>query len=107
MPKLSIDVPHVLSQDEAAQRLKDKFAAVRAEYESQVSEFREEWLDHTFSFAFRALGMAVSGTVAVEPKQVRLAASLPLAAMLFKSAIEERIRQEVGVLLAPADSGVG
>ena len=45
--------------------------------------------DHTFSFAFRTLGMAVSGTVAVEPTRVRLAAALPLAAAFFKGTIEE------------------
>ena len=44
--------------------------------------------------------MAVSGTVAVEEKRVRLATDLPLAAMFFKAAIEDRIRQEVGTLLS-------
>lgn len=100
MPKLSIEVPHLLGQSVAAQRLKDKFAAVRAEYQSQVKGLREEWLDHTFSFAFQTMGMAISGTVAVEAEKIRLAADLPFAAMLFKGTIEERIRQEVGRLLA-------
>jgi hypothetical protein len=100
MPKMSLEVSHGLGQAEAAQRLKAKFAAIRAEYQSQVKELREEWLDHTLSFAFQAMGMAISGTVAVEPEKVRLAANLPFAAMLFKGTIEERIRQEVGGLLA-------
>jgi hypothetical protein len=101
MPQLSLDIPHVLDRDEAARRLKEKFAAVRAEHQGSLSNFREEWQDHTFSFAFQALGMAVSGTVAVEPERVRLDAQLPLAAMFFKGAIEHRIRQEVGTLLVP------
>jgi hypothetical protein len=100
MPKMSLDVSHGLGQAEAAHRLKAKFAAVRAQYQSQVKELREEWLDHTLTFAFQAMGMAISGTVAVEPEKVRLAANLPFAAMLFKGTIEQRIRQEVGSLLA-------
>lgn len=104
MPKLSLEVPHALTRDEVVKRLKAKFAAVRSQYEGQVQGLREEWLDHTFSFGFKAMGMAVSGTVAVEPQKVSLAADLPFAAMLFKGTIEQRIRQEVGQLLAvPAD----
>lgn len=101
MPKLSIDIPHVLGQDEALRRVKAKFAAARDEHQDRVSDFKEEWRDHIFSFAFRALGMAVSGTVAVEAERIKLAAQLPLAAMLMKSTIEAHIRREVDALLAP------
>jgi hypothetical protein len=100
MPMLSLDVSHALSPDEVVRRLKEKFAAARAEYQDRVSNFREEWRDHTVSFGFRALGMAVSGTVAVEAEKVRLDATLPFAAICFKSTIEDHIRREVGGLLA-------
>jgi hypothetical protein len=99
MPRLSLSVPHKLTPDEAKQRLQDKFAAAWAEHQSRVSNFHEEWRDHTLSFAFQAMGMAVSGTVAVEPQQVKVDAELPFAAMLFKGAIEQRLREEVSTLL--------
>ena len=105
MPKLSLDIPHSLGQEEATRRLKEKFAAAQAEYQGQVSNFREEWQDHTFSFGFHALGMAVTGTVAVEDAAVKLVTHLPLAAALFKGAIEDRLRQEVGKLLVPSPAG--
>jgi len=104
MPQLSLDIPHLLGQDEAARRLKEKFAAAHAEYRDRVSDFKEQWCDHTFSYAFKVLGMAVSGTIAVEEKRVRMATDLPLAAMFFKGAIEDRIRQEVGALLGAANT---
>jgi predicted NBD/HSP70 family sugar kinase len=100
MPQLTLAVPHSLGLDEAMRRLKDKFAAARAEHQGRVSNLREEWRDHTLSFAFQAMGMGVSGTVAVEPSQVKLKADLPLAAAFFKGAIEQRLRQEVNILLA-------
>jgi hypothetical protein len=100
MPKLSLDIPHSLGQDEAARRLKTKLAAASAQYRDHLSDFRQQWQDHTLSFDFKAVGMAFSGTMAVQPQNIRLTAALPLAAMLFKGTIEDRIRQEVDSLLA-------
>lgn len=100
MPRIILEVSHSLGLDEATQRLKDKFAAARAEHQHSVSNLSEEWRDHTFSFAFKAMGMAVRGSVAVEHSRVKLNAELPFAATFFKSAIEQRIRQEVDMILA-------
>jgi hypothetical protein len=104
MPRLTLEVPHSLGLEEAMRRLKDKFAAARAEHQGRVSNLREEWRDHTLSFAFQAMGMAVSGTVAVEPAQVKMNAELPFAATFFKGAIEQRLRQEVSTLLAAGNA---
>jgi hypothetical protein len=100
MPRLTLEMPHSLGSDEAVRRLKDRFAAALEEHRGSLSNLREEWRDHTLSFAFQAMGMGVSGTLAVEPSQVKLNADLPLAAAFFKGAIEQRLRQEVGVILA-------
>ncbi|MBU4273113.1 MAG: polyhydroxyalkanoic acid system family protein [Planctomycetes bacterium] len=101
MPRLSLEFPHSIGQEEAARRLKEKFAAARAEHQDRVNDFHDEWKDHTFFFAFKALGMAVGGTVAVEPERIVLEAEIPLAAMLVKRAIKDRLRQEVAGMLAP------
>jgi hypothetical protein len=99
MPKLTLEVPHALGQEEAARRLKEKLAKALAEHQSQITHFRDEWKDHSFSFAFQALGMAISGKVAIEQTVVKLAAELPFAASFFKRAIEDRLRQEVSLLV--------
>jgi hypothetical protein len=100
MPRITFGVPHSLGLEEATRRLKEKFAAALAEHRSRISDFREEWRDHTLSFGLKAMGMGVSGTVAVEPAQVKLDAELPFAAAFFKGAIEQRLRQEVAMVLA-------
>jgi hypothetical protein len=46
------------------------------------------------------MGMAISGAIAVEPSKICLNANLPMAAMFFQGAIEERLREEVSKLLA-------
>jgi hypothetical protein len=91
---------HALGQEEALRRLKEKFSVVRDTYRAQVSELVEQWCDNTLSFAFKVVGMKVAGTVTVGASQVQLAAELPLAAMIFKGAIEHRVRSELGNLLA-------
>jgi hypothetical protein len=100
MAQFVLEVPHSLEQEEATRRLKEKFAAALAEHHGRVSNVQSEWKENTFSFALQAMGMAVRGTVAVEQKAVKVAAELPFAAMMFKRAIEDRLRQEVGALLA-------
>ena len=100
MPRFTLETPHALGQDEALRRLKEKFDSARSQYGGEVKNLNEEWTDHTLNFSFSAMGMGVSGTVKVEDRAVKLDAELPFAAMLFKGAIESRIREELGDLLA-------
>ncbi|HEY4760881.1 MAG TPA: polyhydroxyalkanoic acid system family protein [Thermoguttaceae bacterium] len=99
MPNLLMETQHHLGREEAARRLKEKFSVVHATYSSRVNNLQENWTDHTFSFSFDTMGMGVSGTVIVEDASVRLDVELPFAAILFKGAIEQRIRQEISDLL--------
>jgi hypothetical protein len=100
MPRLTMETAHALGQDEALRRLREKFDSVRAQHGGEVKNLSEEWTDHTLNFSFSAMGMGVSGKVKVEDCAVKLDADLPFAAMLFKGAIESRIRTELGDLLA-------
>jgi len=100
MPRLSMTTTHNLGAEEATRRLKEKFDSVRSRFGEHVSGLKEQWEGNTLSFAFQALGMPVSGTVAVCDDQVSLEAELPLAAALVKGTIERRIREELGELLA-------
>jgi putative polyhydroxyalkanoate system protein len=100
MPRITLETSHHLGQDEALKRLREKFDSARSQYGSQVRNLNEEWTDHTLNFNFSAMGMGVSGTVKVEDRAVKLDAELPFAASFFKGAIESRIREELGNLLA-------
>ena len=100
MPRITMEAPHALGQDEALKRLKDKFDSARLHYGAEVRNLDERWTDHTLNFSFSAMGMGVSGTVKVEERAVKLNAELPFAATFFKGAIESRLRAELGDLLA-------
>jgi len=100
MPKLTVDVPHNLGQEEASRRLKDKMGSVREMFGDQVNDLQEEWRDDQLWFSFRVVGMSVSGVVAVEPTRVTVDADLPLAAAMFRGTIEQRVRDEIAGVLA-------
>jgi len=100
MAQITLETTHNLGREEAARRLKEKFGAVRARYGSQVNNLQEKWMDHTFSYGFKIMGMGITGTVQVDDTNVKLITELPLAAMLFRRSIEQQIRQELSGLLA-------
>ena len=99
MPKLSMETAHELGQEEATKRLKAKFHVVRQQHGHKAADLVEQWEGNVLSFAFKAMGMAVSGTVTVEDALVKLDAKLPLTAMMFKGMIEKGIRKELGDVL--------
>ncbi len=100
MPRVSMEASHALGQEEATRRLREKIGAVRATYGNQVSELHEQWDENTLAFRFKAVGMKIAGTLSVDASVVKVAASVPLAAMMFKGMIEEQVRRELGELLA-------
>jgi hypothetical protein len=91
-----MQIPHNLGREEATRRIQEQIPKVRA----HVTELDEQWQDHTLTFHFKALGFKVGGTLAVEESTVNVDVDLPLAASLVKGTIEQRVRQEVGGLLA-------
>jgi hypothetical protein len=100
MPKLSLVTPHALGEEEASRRLRGESDAAVAAFGDKVKNLEQTWADNTLSFRFTALGMAVRGNVTVEPSAVKTTADLPLAAMMFKGAIEQQIQERLGRLLA-------
>jgi hypothetical protein len=91
-----MQIPHTLGREEATRRLQEQLPKVRG----QVTELDEQWQDHTLTFHFKVLGFKVGGTLAVEEAAANVDVDLPLAAMIVKGTIEQRVRQELGGLLA-------
>ena len=99
MPKLTVAVPHSLSQEEVTSRLKGFLERVRGRYEDQVSDLQEQWGENSGTFSFKTYGFNVKGNVDVEPSQVKVEGDLPFAAMMFKGKVEQAIRENLTRLL--------
>jgi hypothetical protein len=90
-----MQIPHTLGREEAARRIKEQLPKAR----TLVTDYDEQWQDHTLTFHFKAMGFMVGGVMVVEETAVNLDIDLPLAAMLVKGTIEQRVRQEIGMVL--------
>ncbi len=99
MPKINLSVPHQLGQDEAKERISRLIAETRVKASSQVSDVAESWTGYVDTFSFRALGFAVAGSLEVQPAQIRVALTLPLAALPFRSRIEHELLAHARQLL--------
>jgi hypothetical protein len=99
MPKISVTVSHALDSDEVVARLKRESGVLRSSFGEHVHDYRETWVDRALTFGFRTFGMSVEGHVRVEPAEVVATATVPLAAVMFKGAIEEQMRSRLEQLV--------
>ena len=100
MPSLSMSMPHALGQEQAMERLKSFLDLVKERYQDKVSDLNQSWQDNKLTFGFSTFGFKISGDVNVGPSDVKLNASIPIAAMMFKGKIEEALRGEMAKVLA-------
>jgi hypothetical protein len=100
MPKLNMNIPHQLTQDEALKRIQSHFGEMKNDFGDKISNLQEEWKEYTGTFSFSFMGFSVSGTMSVNPSEVKLSGSLPLAATLLKGKLESTIRERAKTLLA-------
>ena len=99
MPKTSMRVAHDLEREEALRRLKDFVPRFREDYQDKISDLEESWSDQGLTFSFMTYGIQIRGEMAIEEKEVVFVGHLPLAALLFRGAIEKSVRDELTRLL--------
>ena len=100
MPKISLIIPHQLSQDEAKTRAARLIAEGRAKAADQISEVEENWSGYVDTVRFRARGLSITGRLEVQATQVLIDLHLPFAAFPFKSRIEQELLAHARQLLA-------
>ena len=100
MPKLSMNISHSLSQDEAIKRIKNLLNDVKTQYADKIGDLHEEWNGSTEKFNFSAMGFPLSGTLIVNTSHVEIPGNLPFTAIFFKKKIESTIKDRAEKLLA-------
>lgn len=101
MPKLKMELPHTLSQDEARQRVRGLMEDVRTKNAGEISNLHEDWNGNIDSFSVStALGFEVSGTIEVTKGAVQFSLDLPFIALPVKGKIEKMIRARAEKSLA-------
>ena len=93
-------IHHKLSQQEALSRIKNLFTKLKQEQKDKISGIKEDWNNETLQFQFTVLRFTVSGSLAVHPSSIEMAADVPFAIFLFRSKIKEVIRTKAKELFS-------
>ncbi len=100
MPHITIAAPHLLGQEEATRRLKNKLQAIKEQKTYTVTDVVETWPDpHSMEFSFRVYTFSLTGSVRSLPDNVTISVDLPVVAMMFQGTIEDQVRKELSSLL--------
>ncbi len=101
MPSVSVQVAHQLGQAGARAALENFMTANQDEVNQKISDLQQTWTGNILDYAFKTMGMKISGTLDVQPDSVKVVTQLPLAAMLFKGMVEAQMRENLTKLLNP------
>jgi hypothetical protein len=93
MPSLNLSLPHSLSPEEAAARIRNLVGEMRVAHPEYARDIRESWDGLVGRFEGSVMGFTVSGEVAVTSGAVEIAVSYPFMASPFKGKIESMIRE--------------
>jgi len=99
MPKLKLEIPHSLTQAEAFSRIQQFLPELKTRHSDKISDIKESWSGTTGTFKFIVSGFDVSGTIEVLDSVIVINGNLPMLALMFKSTIENTIREQADVLL--------
>src|SRR5262245_15227450 len=99
MPRISLSIPHCLSQDEAKTRIIGFIADARQQI-GGVTDMIENWDANVGTYKFRAVGFPVEGRLEVLPDILAVEIDFPFAALPWKGKAENEILTQAGALLA-------
>jgi len=100
MSKLSLNIPHSQTKEEALSRIKQMLGRLQEEQKGTITDVQENWNGSNGNFSFSAKGFTIAGTIQVNEKEVLLESDLPFAVSLFKGQIASIITEKANTLLA-------
>jgi hypothetical protein len=99
MSKLSLNIPHAQTQEEALSRIKQLLGRLQEEQKGTITDVHENWNGPNGNFSFSAKGFKIAGSIQVKDKEVLLESDLPFAVSLFKGQIASIITEKANTLL--------
>lgn len=99
MSKLSLNIPHSQTQEEALSRIKKLLGNLQEEQKDTISNVQENWDGPNGNFSFSAKGFNIAGTIQVNENEVHLESDLPFMVALFKGQIASVITEKANELL--------
>ena len=99
MSDLIVSINHSLPQDEALRRIQATVEKARAQFSDKIDDLQQSWDGYVGTLQFSARGYEISGTVTVNPSNVKVQTTLPFVATFMQSTIESTLRAELAKIL--------
>lgn len=96
---MKVEINHNLPQDKALYCAEKIFKDLSEKYEDEFSDLVQNTENNKVSFAFKARGMKISGSITVNENDVAIESRLPFAAKLFQGLIEDKIKENADKLM--------
>lgn len=101
MPKFNVAVNHETPREQAVEKLKSFSDQIRQDSPVELTDIQESWDESgNLEFAFKAMGLTISGTMVASDSTVTVAGKLPFAAVPFRGQIEKQIESQIKIALA-------
>ncbi len=98
---MRVTVPHDLSREEVRQRLRERAQDLAGSVPGGMAQVTTNWLnDDTVDLAIAAMGQNLTGSIAIEDRQVVIDLTLPLALSFVEPMIAGTIKEQGQKLLA-------
>lgn len=95
---VTVTIPHELGREEARKRIEAGFGDL-SRHLGDMGSVTKAWDGDRLSFAFAAMGQAVSGSVDVADRAIRLEVLLPTLLAMMAGKLKGRLQSEGQLLL--------
>jgi hypothetical protein len=102
MPKVTVKVPHNLTQEQAIERARPALDKTVSDFEGR--DLQIAWNGPAADFSFKSLAFTIKVKVTIDAEQATVDVDLPFAAMMFKDKVEKAIAKNLSRALAPSTS---
>ncbi len=97
--KITINVPHKLTREDARRRIDSGFAKVQEQVTGKTLEMEQSWQGDTMQFTAAAMGQNITGRLNVEDTQVKIEVDLPWILAKLSGAFSDKLKKQTQLLL--------
>ena len=97
--KITVNVPHKLSREEARKRIDSGFGKVQEQIAGKAVSVEQTWNGDTLAFAAGAMGQKITGTLHVQDKNVLIEIDLPWFLAKLSGTVTDKLKKGTQLLL--------
>ena len=88
-----MSVNHKLGQAEASNRIKTFLEKAPKQFSGELDALKTTWNGPTIDYSFKFANITVNGNLAITKNTIVITSKIPLALLIFRSKIEQAVKQ--------------